>query len=52
MGKIIWAEQVAKFMFYDLEDNNAFDFKTIQTNKKLEIIGNIHENPELLGIEQ
>ena len=41
-GVIVWAEQVGKFMFHDT-DNNHWDFKRIQTNQCLEIIGNIHE---------
>ena len=49
-GRIIWAEQVGKFMLKDT-DNNTWDFKQIQTNECLETIGNIHDNPELLGEE-
>ncbi len=41
-GCIIFAKQVAKFMF-KCEDNNAFDFKTIQADREIEIVGNIHD---------
>ena len=43
-GVIFWASQVGKFMFRDT-DNNCWDFKQIQTNKCLEVIGNAHDKP-------
>ena len=41
-GVIVWADQVGKFMMKDT-DNNHWDFKQIQTDRCLDIIGNIHE---------
>ena len=51
--KLIWVEQVSKFMLkvvddFVIDEFNAWDLRQIETDKGLEIIGNIHDNPELL----
>ena len=43
-----WNEELCLFGLIDLKENGVHD-ELWETNQSIEVIGNIHENPELLG---
>ena len=47
-----WDKDKASFMLADTADYPMAYFDEYELDKDLEIIGNIHENPELLGGEE
>jgi uncharacterized phage protein (TIGR01671 family) len=49
-GKIEWNEDNAGFYFYVVVEGGGFDEERLyEYADELEVIGNIHDNPELLG---
>jgi uncharacterized phage protein (TIGR01671 family) len=49
-GKIEWNEDNAGFYFYVVVEGGGFDEECLyEYADELEVIGNIHDNPELLG---
>ena len=49
-GKIEWNEDNAGFYFYVAVEGGGFDEECLyEYADELEVIGNIHDNPELLG---
>lgn len=47
-----WDKDKASFMLVDTADYPLAYFDEYEPGKDLEVIGNIHENPELLGDEE
>jgi hypothetical protein len=49
-GKIEWNEDNAGFYFYVVVEGGGFDEECLyEYADELEVIGNVHDNPELLG---
>ena len=49
-GKIEWNEDNAGFYFYVVVEGGGFDEERLyEYADELEVIGNVHDNPELLG---
>jgi len=55
-GRVLYSEEWCAYeiVSYDPEDCRVYNLESFSptVNKYLEVIGNIHENPELLGDEQ
>lgn len=47
-----WDKDKASFMLTDTADYPMAYFDEYELNKDLEVIGNVHENPELIGGEE
>nr|DAX01521.1 MAG TPA: YopX protein [Bacteriophage sp.] len=52
MGEITWNEEEASFYFSILYENGTYEEEKLNDwANALEVIGNIYDNPELLGGE-
>lgn len=50
IAKVKWSDDLGKFLV-KMRDGNIYDFMSIEANAELIVIGNIHDNPELLERE-
>lgn len=46
-----WNKDTASFILTDTDNILNVSFDNFYSDKELEVIGNIHENPELLGVK-
>lgn len=51
IGKIIWNPELAKFEIEFVDEKKIIDFSDKRSLRQLKVIGNVYENPELIGGE-
>jgi uncharacterized phage protein (TIGR01671 family) len=52
VGKVIWNSETIKFEVEFIDEKKIIDFSDKRSLRQLQVIGNIYENPELVGGEQ
>jgi uncharacterized phage protein (TIGR01671 family) len=51
VAEVFWSNENARFEIHFLEDDREIDFADKRSLRQVKVIGNIYENPELVGRE-